>query len=393
MAKVFAFTMARVEAANCPPGKSRIYYRDERSTNLWLTVTSKGARSFNVYKKINGKPTRVLIGPFPEVSVDEARRQADKLVGEIRTGTDPRASRREMRNGVTLGELFGQFIEDWAKTRKKTWADDEAQFERYLTKWKSWTIGEIQQHHIATLHSKIGKEHGHYAANRLLALLHSLFVWAGKKRGFKGGNPASGVDRFPERKRERFLQPAELPKFFKAVEAEPNETIRDFVLISLYVGARRANVQAMAWEDLDLVNKVWTIPDTKSGKAVLVPLCSQALDILHRRQASQKSNPSAYVFPGWGKSGHLEEPKSAWAAILKRAGIDDLRLHDLRRTFGSFQAIGGSSLPIIGQSLGHSSTAATSIYARLHMDAVRSSIDAAVNAMHAAAGKQEGGAA
>ena len=220
-------------------------------------------------------------------------------------------------------------------------------------------------------------------------LIHTVFAWAIDHRGFKGINPATGIEKFSEKKRERFLQPDELPTFFKAVEAEANETIRDFVLISLYVGARRSNTQAMRWDELDLDNGVWTIPDTKSGKSVMVPLCSPALEILKRRSATPRRH-GEFVFPG-KSTGHLQEPKAAWKKILERAGIEDLRIHDLRRPFGSFQAIGGSSLPIIGKSLGHSSTAATSIYARLNLYAVRSSIDAAVNAIVAAGSKQEGG--
>jgi integrase len=384
MASTFAFTTRRVAAAVCLEGKDREYFRDNRSP-LCLAVTAGGAKTFFVYRKIHGKPVRLKIGDHPTVSVDTARREAERLVGEIANGVDPRHAKRELRAGLTFRELFTDFIESWAKLRKKTWQDDEAQFERYLTVWKAWKIAEIQKYHVATLHAKIGRDHGHYAANRLLSLTHAVFEWAANNRGLKGGNPAAGIEKFPEKKRERFLQPAELPAFFTAVAAEPNETIRDFVLVSLYAGARRGNIQAMAWADLDLDTAVWLIPDTKSGKGAIVPLCTPALDVLKRRLATRGDSP--FVFPGRSR-GHLQEPKAAWRKILERAGIEDLRIHDLRRTFGSFQAIGGSSLPIIGQSLGHMSTAATAIYARLHIDAVRQSIDAAVAAIVAAGTKQ-----
>jgi len=382
----FAFTTKRVEAETCPADKSRVYVRDARCSSLWLAITGNGTRTYFVYRRVNGKPVRVKIGEHPAMSVDAACTEATKLAGKIAGGIDPRAERRELRSGLTFHELFTDFIESWAKLRKKTWQDDEAQFERYLTPWKNWTLNEIQKHHIATLHAKIGRKSGPYAANRLRALLHTLFSWAIKSRGWKGGNPAAGIEKFAEKKRERFLQPAELPKFFAAVAAEPNEIIRDFVMVALYVGARRSNVQAMAWGQLDLDAAVWLIPDTKSGRSVMVPLCTPALEILKRRLATR--GDGEYVFPGRSR-GHLQEPKAAWAKIIKRAGIQDLRIHDLRRTFGSFQAIGGSSLPIIGQSLGHTSTAATSIYARLHLDAVRQSIDNAVKAIVAAGEKQD----
>jgi integrase len=379
MTPAIAFTTARVEALECPTDAKRAYFRDARCTSLWLSVTANGARTFYVYRRVNGKPARIQIGPFPEVSVDKARKEADRIAGEIGVGKDPRAARRELRSGMTLKELFTDYLEMHAKPHKRTWQDDEDQFKRYLTKLQSRTLGEIDRYHVATLHAKIGRENGHYAANRLLALLQAMFAWAERERAYKGSNPARGIRKFKEEKRTRFLQPAEMPAFFKAVEAEPNEIIRDFVLIALYVGARRSNVQAMRWDELDLQSAVWTIPHTKNGKSALAPLCTPAVEILKRRHAARGESP--FVFPGWGASGHLEEPKAAWKAILERAGLDNLRIHDLRRTFGSWQAVGGSSLITIGKSLGHSSTAATEIYARLHLDAVRKSIDAAVGAI------------
>jgi integrase len=147
----------------------------------------------------------------------------------------------------------------------------------------------------------------------------------------------------------------------------------------------------MRWEELNFERETWTIPRTKNDESVTVPLTAPALAILERR----KTNATGpWVFPGAGKTGHLVEPKTAWKRILDRAGIQDLRLHDLRRTFGAYQACAGTSLPIIGESLGHKSLAATQIYARLNLDPVRASVTKAVQSMMLAAGAQgllEGG--
>ena len=202
--------------------------------------------------------------------------------------------------------------------------------------------------------------------------------------GFRGENPAKGVKRFKETKRDRFLERDELPAFFQALLAEPNEALRDFFLLCLLTGARRGNVQAMRWEDMDLTAGRWRIPETKSGVPVVVPLCDPALAILQNRRKA--ANGSPWVFPGRGKTGHLIGPKSAWARILKRAGLSDLRPHDLRRSLGSWQAMGGASLPIIGKSLGHTQAATTQIYARLQTDSVRASVAAATTGMLEAGG-------
>ena len=198
--------------------------------------------------------------------------------------------------------------------------------------------------------------------------------------GWKGENPVAHLSLFKETKRQRFLLPEEVSAFFNAVNAEPNETIRDFIYVCLLTGGRRANVQAMAWPQIDFNLKIWTVSaaEAKGGETLTIPLLPQALEILTRRK---KTATSEWVFSGRGRTGHLVEPKGAWKRILKTAGLSDLRLHDLRRTLGSWQAIMGSSLLVIGKSLGHKNASSTQIYARLSNSAVRESMEKATNAL------------
>ncbi len=164
--------------------------------------------------------------------------------------------------------------------------------------------------------------------------------------------------------------------------------MRDYVKLSLFTGARRSNVQSMKWSDINLDRAEWRIEKTKNGKPQTVTLSVEAIEILRRRQVNAEL--SLFVFPGRGESGHLMEPKAGWDRILARAGIQNLRLHDLRRTFGSYQAITGSSLPVIGKSLIHLSPSTTAIYAHLDLDPVRQSVQRASSAIVAAAGLKPG---
>ncbi|MDP2824712.1 MAG: site-specific integrase [Sulfuritalea sp.] len=262
------------------------------------------------------------------------------------------------------------------------------------------------------------------------ALVSSIYGLASED-GLVTSNPATGVTRYGETSRDRFLQADELPRFFAAVGQEPNDIIRHFFLLSLLTGARRANVMAMRWNQINLDEGIWRIPDTKNGTPQNVTLSPEAAAILATRK---ETADGAFVFPGDGKSGHLIEPKKGWdrifdrdeltqlmariraaggafvvqeyehlAGALKRARatakrlkldtegtrIDDpdpLRIHDLRRTLGSWQAKQGASLAIIGKSLNHKSQQATAIYARLDLDPVRASVNQATAAMMAAAG-------
>jgi integrase len=140
----------------------------------------------------------------------------------------------------------------------------------------------------------------------------------------------------------------------------------------------------MRWEAISFDRGEWRIPETKNGTPHVITLSPEALAILATRKPAEATG---YVLPGPpGKTGHLEEPRKGWERILARAGIEDLRIHDLRRTLGSWQAKIGASLSIIGRSLNHKSPNTTAIYARLDLDPVRESVARATNAMLAAAG-------
>jgi integrase len=235
---------------------------------------------------------------------------------------------------------------------------------------------------VRGLHAKIGEDHGEYAANRLLALLAAAYAKGGDL--WTGTSPTKGVQRFREKSRDRFLQGSELPAFFAALnDKETNATIRDVVLTCLMTGARKANVMAMRWDQVNLDGGTWRIPETKNGQPLTVPLAPEMVKLLNDRRKADAGGE--WVFPGYGVTGHVVEIKASWKEILDRAGLKDLRVHDLRRTLGSWQAAAGSSLAIIGKSLGHKSQQTTAIYARLAIEPVRASVNTAVSAMTAAA--------
>ena len=369
-----------------PPKEGRLYLSDDRQPGLQICITAKNARTFLLYKKVHGRPKRIKIGRLGEITVEQARDRAKKMVAAIADGIDPMAERKSARTQPTLSDLAKHWIEKHAKPRKKSWAEDERLKEKHLGTLKPRRLSTIKRSDIASLHSDLGEKCGHYLANRVLSLLSSMFGKA-HEIGYEGANPTKGVVKFKEESRARFLEAGELPAFFEAVKAYPDETLRDFFLVALLTGARRGNVQAMRWADLDLEWARWRIPDTKSGQSVDVHLSEFALEVLCTRQDA--ANGSPWVFPGHKKGTHLKEPKAAWKAIITAAGIKDLRIHDLRRTLGSWQALLGSSLPIIGKSLGHKSTASTAVYARLGIKAVGESVNNATAAIMAASEKKQ----
>jgi integrase len=379
----FNFTKRSIECL--VTNQTRAYFYDEKVRGLALAVDPSGRKTFVLYKKVQGKPERVKIGVFPDVSIESARAQAQGMNVVIANGGNPAQERRSVRSEMTLQELFDTFLLLYAKERKRTWKVDEWTFKKYLHGWALKKISTIRRPDVIALHSQIGRKHGQYMANRVVELLSSMFNRARSDWGYEGANPAEKVRPFKERKRERFLDEHELPAFFKSLAQEQNETIRDFILVSLLAGARRDNTQSMRWDEIDWTRNEWNISaeKAKADEPIRVVLTAPVLEILAKRKMDSQSE---WVFPGDGKTGHLVEPKNAWKRILGRAGLTNLRLHDLRRTLGSWQAATGASLPIIGKSLGQSSIQATQIYARLNLDPVRSAVSRATDAMLVAGG-------
>jgi integrase len=376
------FTKAIIDALSIPESGKRNIYHDTKISGLQLRVTS--VKTFFINRRIKGGgPQRITLGRYPDMTIEQARRKTLELVHDIAEGKNPADRLREAKREMTLSDLFQEYMERRAAFNRRP-DKPQATYRLYLSDWSNRKLSSIKHEEVDRLHKKIGRNSGQVTANIVLKLLHVMFNKAiNEWRIWKGENPAHGIAKFPEQSRDRFLQSDELPRFFQAVAEEENETIRDYVLISLLTGARRSNVLAMRWQDINFDRAEWRIEETKNGTPQTVTLSPEVIEILQNRKPS---DGAVFVFPGSGKSLHLEEPKKGWKRILERAGIEDLRLHDLRRTLGSWQAKTGASLAIIGKSLNHKNQNTTAIYARLDLDPVRESVNKATSAMLTAAG-------
>lgn len=368
-----------IKSLPIPNNGKRSYYYDNKVQGLGIMVFPSGTKTFFLYKRIHGKPDKIKLGRFPEMSPEQAVNAAYKLMGEIVDGANPNQQKKSIRQEIEFGQLFNQYMNDYAKVHKKSWNNDQDLYKCHLTEWQNKKISSIKKSDITNMHIKIGK-HGQYAANRALSLLHTMYNKA-IEWGYDGINPCSGIKKFKEKSRERFLQTEELPRFFESLNSEINDTFRDYFFISLLTGARRRNVTSMNWKDINFAANTWKIEETKNGESQIIHLPEHAIAILQKRFDSKSSE---WVFPSFSSaSGHIEEPKKVWKRVLQRAGIENLRIHDLRRTLGSWQAATGANSYIIGKSLGHKTQQATAIYARLNLDPVRESVNRATEAMFA----------
>jgi integrase len=426
MATRMKFTDRAIKALPIPGPHERAEYADTEAIGLRLRVSSSGIKTFSLLRRVKKGPMeRLTLGRFDDIKTERARTKAAHLIGVIAGGANPAEVERAHKGELTFAELFTKYLEKHAKEKKRTWRDDEQQYRDYLREpLGKKKISRISRQDLASIHAKLTHTGRPILANRVKDLFSSVFGRA-IKWGFLEDNP--------ERSRDRFLKPGELPRFFAALSEEPNQAFRDFFMLALLTGARRANVRAMAWVDLDLDRGEWRIPRTKNEQPVNVPLVPEAVTILKARQETS-TNGARFVFPAArtdSAHGHMSGERKAWLRLLDRDEIVqlrlrieangrkvdcddseypmqtlerlratarrlkintngtrlvDIRIHDLRRTMGSWQARTGASLVIIGKGLGHKSQQATAVYARLDIDPVRESMERATSAMLVAAG-------
>jgi integrase len=439
MAEKLNFTKAAIEALPTPAAGQRAEYIDTKQSGLRLRVTSSGIKTFCVLKRIRGAGMeRITLGRYPDLAIEQARKKSAELLGKIAEGNNPADARRALRAELTFADMFVEYGKRHGQ-KKLAWRDDQQRYRDYLEKpLGGLKVGAITSPMISRMLSDIERTGKSGATVNHVRALASVVFSKGVEWGLVSTNPVSIVKTRKKVSRDRFLQSYELPRFFLSLAQEPNPVIRDFLLISLLTGARRANVLSMRWSDLNLNEGIWRIQRTKNGEPQNLTLTAEAVALLTQLKEAAETSV-AFVFPGEGKTGHLVEPKKGWQrifdrdeltqlkAMIENAGgisdppidaktgesaaesldsalerarlqakelklnidgvrIKDVRIHDLRRTMGSWQAKTGASLAIIGKSLNHKSPQATAIYARLDLDPVRASLEKATSAMLEAAG-------
>lgn len=205
MAEKVTLTMAAVERLK-PSKAGRRWVYDAKVAGLAVCITETGAKSFYLYKKIDGKPERHHLGKFPDLTVDAARDKANKLLATIAEGNNPAEAKRKLRGELTLGQLWKLFLEFHAPRKKaSSVAEDGRLWSRYLAAWDGRKLSTVTTGDVRKLHATIGEKHGKYAANRALALLSTMFNLAKNHGELKTGNPCEGVKKFTEISRDRFL--------------------------------------------------------------------------------------------------------------------------------------------------------------------------------------------
>ncbi len=389
--KKFNFTDKRLLEFKNDTGK-RILVYDTKQSGLALRVTPAGMKTFkfSTWDSTRKRSVDITLGTYPKVSLNGARIRALELASDLAAGVDVVGQNLAERDVPTLDGAFDRWVEKKASKGRTSWKNDRLRYDKHIKpRFGNRKVNDITPRQIENWFLKLPEKTGlsTTSANRLLVIIKTTY----NQELRQYPNPCDGLSLNREESRERFLRPAELPDFFDALNSEETpEYLRDFVYLALYCGARKANLLGMRWQDLDLELAIWVVPaaNSKNRTSMTIPLIPAVLEILVRRwqgnQSSQRS--SLFVFPAIntkGNTGHMNDIRNSWDALLKRAGITNFRIHDLRRSLGSWQTITGASTAIVGKSLGHKSQQATAVYSRLHLDPIRQSMAKAVSAMEA----------
>jgi integrase len=352
------------DASGPPPDVKLAYviHWDADIKGLGLRVTRKGAKSWVLVYRAAGTQRCLTIGTHRDPwRVAAVRKEALRLKVLIDQGRDPMGERHLSRTAPRVNDLIERWREEHAPKNR---ASSTRENERLIAQWIKPELGtkrvaDVTFEDVDKLHRKISQKQGTpYRANRVVALLSKMFSLALKWRMTRT-HPCKGIERNREQPRATYLEPDQLERLLAALDDHPNKAAANAIRLLVLTGARSAEVFSASWKQFDLkADGTWTKPaaGTKGDKEHRVPLSPEALELLAE---IRKTTSSVFVFPG------LRTVRHDWAAICKVAGIEGIRVHDLRHSFASFLASSGLSLPIIGALLGHTQAQTTMRYAHL----------------------------
>lgn len=357
---------------------------DSQIAGFGVRVMPSGAKSYQAQYRKGGRTRRVSLGRHGKITVDEARRLAKDVMGQVAMGENPAEEIALERRAPTVASLCKRFFKDHAEERCKPTTQKE--YRRALDLFIKPEIGsfkviDVERKDIAALHHKYRDTP--YQANRTLQVLSKMFnmaeIWGLRP---DGSNPCRHVPKYREQKRERYLSQHELQRLGEALseaERDGSESVHVVAAFRLLIltGCRLREIQTLQWGFI--TDAGMELPDTKTG-ARRIPLPAAARAVLSTLPRTP-GNP--YVIEGKLEKSHITDLQHPWRRIRARAGLDDVRIHDLRHTYASNAVSSGMPIQMVGRLLGHTQIQTTMRYAHLADDPVRRAAEENANRLSA----------
>lgn len=356
-----------------PHSTERLFIWDTEVKGFNLRIYPTGRKTYFLqYRNQAHKTHKIKIGVHGNITTEEAREKARQLSLKISLGEDPAITSREKKAIITVADLTKEYLELHANVNKRTKSikDDTRMISNViLPKLGKFNIKIVTSLDLQKLHRDLKDKP--YLANRVRALINKMFNLA-RDWGWLTDNPVLGIEKYQEEKRDRWLNDGELQRLWAVLEKYNHHLTTHVFKLLLLTGARKGELLQATWDQFDLEKGIWTKPShlTKQKKKEHLPLSENALQVINQVKQFKKES-SLYLFPGKIDGQPLQEIKTFWKKVIKEAGIENVRIHDLRHTHASHLVSSGLSLSIVGKLLGHTQAATTQRYAHLADEPLR----------------------
>lgn len=368
-----------INSLTCPQDKTKIDYFDQKLTGLVFKVFSSGNASWSLrYIDSYGKSRETRFANGRITSLNDARQMGRQYLAEIEKGNDPFKKAKERRNIPTFKDFYENFYLPHIKSYKRSWETDVCLINNHLLPvLGNLYLDQISKRDLIALFAKHKENHAPASTNRLMILMRFMLNSAIRWEIPIDKNPMDNLPLYEENnKMERFITKEEAGRLFKELDRSKAKMLKFIIAALLLTGARRGEVLKAKWSDLNLDKRIWTIEFNKTGRTRHVPLSDGILALLEQ---VPRYEGCEYIFPNPKTLKPYIQIFHPWDRVRKKAGLPELRIHDLRHSFASFLVNGGRSLYEVQKILGHTQIKTTQRYAHLSQDSLRSAADTATN--------------
>lgn len=317
------------------PESGQVDYWDTELKGFGLTVGAK-SKTYFVWRRVNGKLRKTVIGRHNEIPIQKAREQAAELLVEMRKGINPNDKKKvPFERTITLRKAYDEYVK--IRTPKETTVvNDKSLLRTHLSDWLDNPLADITKDMVSKRHRELRDKKGNHTANNVFRMFNRVYNCVNAH--LDGVLPENPVTRLSVTKqwakvdrRRTIIADNDLPAWYASARLIGNVFMRNYILLLLFTGIRKNEGLSLSWSNVNMTDKTFTMLETKNGRPLTLPMSNYLFDIFTELQ---KVKLNDYVFPALAKSkkDYMTEPKRHVQHIVDSSGVK-FCLHDLRRVF------------------------------------------------------------